>query len=80
MRPILRLRETEVPEEVIRAIFEGELKDLKTKAFEYFFEVFGERYAREEAEKIARLAVDLIEPLVTGEEAKVKEALEEFLP
>ena len=78
VRPLLRLRETEVPEEVIRSIFEGELKDLKTKAFEYFFEIFSERYSREEAEKTARLAVDLIEPLVRKDETKVKEALEAF--
>jgi len=78
VRPLLRLRETEVPEEVIRSIFEGELKDLKTKAFEYFFEIFSERYSREEAEKTARLAVNLIEPLVRKDEAKVKEALEVF--
>ncbi|NIR87564.1 DNA repair exonuclease [Candidatus Bathyarchaeota archaeon] len=78
VRPLLQLRETEVPEEVIRSIFEGELKDLKTKAFEYFLEIFLERYARKEAEKIARLAVDLIDPLVKKEENRVKEALEEF--
>jgi len=78
VRPLLRLRETEVPEEVIRSIFEGELKDLKTKAFEYFFEIFSERYSREEAEKTARLAVDLIESLVRKDETKVKEALEAF--
>ncbi|MFQ5999263.1 MAG: exonuclease SbcCD subunit D [Candidatus Bathyarchaeia archaeon] len=78
VHPIPRLRETEVSEEVIRSIFEGGLKDLKTKAFEYFFEIFRERYAREEAEKIARLAVDLIEPLVGKQETKVKEVLEEF--
>jgi DNA repair exonuclease SbcCD nuclease subunit len=78
VRPLLRLTETEVSEEVIRSIFEGELKDLKTKAFEYFFEIFLERYAREEAEKVARLAVNLIEPLVRKEETMVKKALEEF--
>jgi exonuclease SbcD len=78
VHPVLRLRETEVPEEVIRSIFEGELKDLKTKAFEYFFEIFSERYPREEAEKIARLAVDLLGPLVRKQETKVKEVLEEF--
>ncbi len=78
VRPLLRLTETEVSEEVIRSIFEGELKDLKTKAFEYFFEIFLERYAREEAEKVARLAVNLIDPLVRKEETMVKEALEEF--
>jgi len=79
VHPLLRLRETEVPEEVIRSIFEGGLKDLKTKAFEYFFEIFSERYPREETEKIARLAVDLIEPLVGKQETKVKKVLEESL-
>jgi len=78
VRPLLRLTETEVSEEMIRSIFEGELKDLKTKAFEYFFEIFLDRYAREEAERVARLAVNLIEPLVRKEETMVKEALEEF--
>jgi len=63
---------------MIRSIFEGELKDLKTKAFEYFFEIFLERYTRKEAERVARLAVNLIEPLVRKEETMVKEALEEF--
>jgi len=78
VHPVLRLRETQIPEEVIRSIFEGGLKDLKTKAFEYFFEIFSERYAREEAEKIARLAVDLLEPLAGKQETKVKKVLEEF--
>jgi len=79
VHPILRLKETEVPEEIIRSIFEGGLKDLKTKAFEYFFEIFSERYPREEAEKIAKLAVDLIEPLAGKQETKVKKVLEGFL-
>jgi DNA repair exonuclease SbcCD nuclease subunit len=79
VHPLLRLRETEVPEEVIRSIFEGGIKDLKTKAFEYFFEIFSERFPREEAEKIARLAVDLLEPLAGKQEMKVKKALEEYL-
>ncbi|MDH5635904.1 MAG: DNA repair exonuclease [Candidatus Bathyarchaeota archaeon] len=78
VHPVLRLRETGVPEEIIRSIFKGELKDLKTKAFEYFFEIFSERYPREEAEKIARLAIDLLSPLVEKQETKVKEVLEEF--
>lgn len=79
VRPLLLLRETEVSEEVIRSIFEGELKDLKTKAFEYFLEVFTERYSREEADKISRLAADLIEPLAKKDESKIKKMLEAFL-
>ncbi|UCH31991.1 MAG: DNA repair exonuclease [Candidatus Bathyarchaeota archaeon] len=79
VHPIIRLKETEIPEEVVRSIFEGELKDLKTKAFEYFLQVFSERYSRDEAENIARLSLNLIEPLTRKDEAKVKEKLEEYL-
>ena len=78
VHPLLQLKETEVSEEVIRSIFKGELKDLPTKAYEYFIQIFSERYTSDEAEKIARLAVDLIEPLVGKEETKVKERLEAF--
>jgi DNA repair exonuclease SbcCD nuclease subunit len=79
VHPVIRLKETEVPEEVVRSIFEGELKDLKTKAFEYFLQIFSERYLRDEAERIARLSVNLIEPLTQKDENEVKERLEEFL-
>ncbi len=79
VRPVVRLSETEIPEEVVRSIFEGELKDLKTKAFEYFLQIFSERYPRDEAEKIARLSVNVIEPLAQKDEDKAKEALEAYL-
>lgn len=79
VHPVIRLKETEVPEEVVRSIFEGELKDLKTKAFEYFLQIFSERYPRDEAERIARLSVNLIEPLTQKDEDRVKERLEEYL-
>jgi exonuclease SbcD len=79
VHPVLRLCETEISEEIIRSIFGGDMKDMNTKAFEYFFEIFSESYKREESEKIARLALDLISPLVEKRETKVKEKLEEFL-
>lgn len=79
VRPISRLREIDVSEEVVRSIFEGELKDLKTKAFEYFLQIFNERHSEEEAEKISRLAVNLLEPLVRKDEDKVRDELETFL-
>jgi len=79
VHPVVLLRETEVSEEIVRSIFEAEFKDLKTKAFEYFLQIFSERYTRDEAEKIARVAVSLIEPLTTKEEEKVKQTLEELL-
>ncbi|MEM3700465.1 MAG: DNA repair exonuclease [Candidatus Bathyarchaeia archaeon] len=79
VHPLVLLRESEVSEEIVRSIFESELKDLKTKAFEYFMQIFSERYSREEAEKIARTAIQLIEPLTKKEEEKVKQTIEELL-
>jgi exonuclease SbcD len=79
VHPVIRLRETEVPEELVRSIFEGELKDLKTKAFEYFLQVFSERYPRDEAERIARLSLNIMEPLTQKDGGKVKEELEACL-
>jgi DNA repair exonuclease SbcCD nuclease subunit len=79
VHPLVLLRESEVSEEIVRSIFESELKDLKTKAFEYFMQIFSERYTREEAEKIARTAIQLIEPLTRKEEEKVKKTIEELL-
>jgi exonuclease SbcD len=79
VHPIVLLRESEVSEEVVRSIFESEFKDLKTKAFEYFLQIFSERYSRDEAEKIARIAVSLIEPLTKKQEEKVKQTIEELL-
>ena len=79
VHPVMRLKTSEVPEEVIQSIFEGELKDLKTKAFEYFLQIFAERYPRDEADKISRLAISLIEPLTRKEEKKAKQILEDHL-
>lgn len=79
VHPIVLLRESEVSEEVVRSIFESEFKDLKTKAFEYFTQIFSERYPHEEAAKIAHVAVNLIEPLTKKQEEKVKQTLEELL-
>ncbi len=79
VHPVIRLRETEVSEELVRSIFEGELKDLKTKAFEFFLQVFSERYPRDEAESIARLSLNLMEPLARNDGGRVKEELEACL-
>jgi exonuclease SbcD len=79
VHPVLRLTETEISEEIIRSIFGGDMKDMHTKAYEYFYEIFSESYTREESSQIARLAFDLIDPLVNKRETKVKEKLEEFL-
>jgi len=79
VHPVVLLRESEVSEEIVRSIFESEFKDLKTKAFEYFLQIFSERYSRDEAEKIARVAIRLIEPLTKKQEEKVKQTIEELL-
>jgi DNA repair exonuclease SbcCD nuclease subunit len=79
VHPIVLLRESAVSDEIVRSIFESEFKDLKTKAFEYFLQIFSERYSREEADKIARSAITLIEPLTKKQEEKVKQTIEELL-
>jgi DNA repair exonuclease SbcCD nuclease subunit len=79
VHPVVLLRESAVSEEIVRSIFESEFKDLKTKAFEYFLQIFSDRYSREEAERIARSAISLIEPLTKGQEEKVKLTIEELL-
>ena len=80
VNPMVMLRETAVSDEIVRSIFESEFKDLKTKAFEYFLQIFTERYGRAEAEKIARSAISLIEPLTKDQEVKVKQVIEELQP
>jgi exonuclease SbcD len=79
VHPVVLLRESAVSEEIVRSIFESEFKDLKTKAFEYFLQIFTERYSREEAERVARSAISLIEPLVKRQDERVKQVLEELL-
>lgn len=79
VHPVVLLKESSVSDEIVRSIFDSESKDLKTKAFEYFLQIFKERYSREEAEKIARSAIALIEPLTKKQEEKVKHTIEELL-
>lgn len=79
VHPVVRLLESGVSEDIVRSIFEAELKDLKTKTFEYFLQIFSERYGHDEAEKTAQVAVDLIEPLTRKEDEKVRQILEELL-
>jgi exonuclease SbcD len=79
VHPVVLLKERAVSDEIVRSIFESEFKDLKTKAFEYFLQIFSERYSRDEADKIARSAIALIEPLTKKQEEKVKQTIEELL-
>ena len=79
VHPVVSLKETAVSDEIVRSIFESEFKDLKTKSFEYFLQIFNERYSRAEAEKIARSTISLIEPLAKGQAEKVKQTIEELI-
>jgi len=79
VHPVILLKESAVSEEIARSIFESAFKDLKTKAFEYFLQIFNERYSKEEAEKVARSALALIELLAKKQEEKVKQAIEELV-
>jgi DNA repair exonuclease SbcCD nuclease subunit len=78
VHPIVQLKETAVADEVVRSIFEGDFKDLKTKAFDYFVQIFADRYGKEDAEKIAHTALGLIEPLSRKQDEKVKQTIEEL--
>jgi exonuclease SbcD len=78
VHPIVQLKETAVADEVVRSIFEGEFKDIKTKAYEYFVQIFSDRYGKEDAEKIAHGALNLIDPLARKQDEKVKAAIEEL--
>jgi DNA repair protein SbcD/Mre11 len=78
VHPVILLKETAVSDEVVRSIFENGYKDFKIKAFEYFVQIFSERYGKEEAEKIARTAISLIEPLTKKQDDKIKQTIEEL--
>ena len=78
VHPIVLLKETAVSEETVRSIFEGGFKDLKTKAFEYFVQIFNERFGKEDAKKIANTAINLVEPLAKRQDEKIKHAIEEL--
>ena len=78
VRPLVLMREESLPPEIVQSIFQSNIKNLKMKAFEYFNEFFSKRYGKKQAEKIAHLAVDLVQPLVKGDEENVKSLLEEI--
>lgn len=79
VHPVVLLKESAVLDEVVRNIFEDNFKDLKTKSYEYFMQIFGERYSKEEADYIAKSALALIDPLVHKQDEKVKQIIEELL-
>jgi DNA repair exonuclease SbcCD nuclease subunit len=76
VHPVVLLREIGLPEETVRSIFSGEMEDLKYKSHEYFLQFFSQRYSREEAERKARIALDIMQFLVKGDDDAVKRILE----
>jgi len=54
-----------------------EARELKTVAYNYFLEVFSKRSGEDAGRKLAKTAVDILEPLLSGEETKVEALLEE---
>ena len=78
VHPIVLVKERAVSDEIVRSIFESGFKDLRTKAFEYFEQIFADRYGKEEAERISKAALSLIEPLTRKQDEKVKQTIEEL--
>jgi DNA repair exonuclease SbcCD nuclease subunit len=76
VHPVVLLREIGLPEETVRSIFSGEMEDLKYKSHEYFLQFFSQRYSQEEAERKARIALDIMQFLVKGDDDAVKRILE----
>ncbi|MEM2913753.1 MAG: DNA repair exonuclease [Candidatus Bathyarchaeia archaeon] len=76
VHPVVLLREMDLPEETVKSIFSGEMEDLKLKSYEYFLQFFSQRYGQEEAERKARMALDIMQFLVKGDEGMVKRMLE----
>jgi len=54
-----------------------EARELKTVAYNYFSKVFEQKYPGELGERLARVAIELLDPLLSGEEGRVKSMLEE---
>ena len=74
VRPVVRVEEAEIEE--LPSIIEGR-EDLRSRAYKYFIEVFRSRVPEGlKPEELARVAVDLIEPLLSGDKNRVRELLE----
>ena len=70
VRPVLRVTEAELPE----VGYLGE-EGVRQRAFRHLVEIFKGKGV-EEPEKLAEAAIELVEPLLTGDEKRVREILE----
>ncbi|WP_309492531.1 DNA repair exonuclease [Candidatus Hecatella orcuttiae] len=70
-----QMTEAELAEEDVFRLKEA--RELKTLAYRYLFEYFRHRYPGGVDVKMAKIALELLDPLIQGEEGKVKTLLEE---
>ena len=74
VRPVVRVEEAELEE---LPSFSEEREDLKTRAYRYFLEAFRNRCPEGmDPEKLARTAVEILDPLLSGDKEKVRSLLE----
>ncbi|HDJ25853.1 MAG TPA: DNA repair exonuclease [Candidatus Bathyarchaeota archaeon] len=71
VRPVLKVVEAELPELVLPE----EREDIRKRAYRHMIEIFKGKGVKE-PEKLAEVAIELIEPLLTGDEERVKALLE----
>ena len=77
VRPVVKVEEAGLEE--IPALVE-EREDLRARAFRYFLEAFKNRELWGlKPEELARVAVEILDPLLAGDKGKVKELLEGLL-
>jgi DNA repair exonuclease SbcCD nuclease subunit len=78
VHPVVLLNESAILDEISRNIFENDFKDLKTKSYEYFLQIFSERYSKEDADRIAKSALALLDPLARKQDEKIKQIIGEL--
>lgn len=76
VRVVNQMTERRITEEVKRKIIESKPEDLRRRAYEYVVKVLRDTEGDEDAERLGRIAVDLIGPLKRGEKQRVIELLE----
>lgn len=78
VRVLNQMTERRITEEVKRRIIESKPEDLRRRAYEYIMNVLRGTEGDDDAERLARIAVDLIGPLKQGEKQRVIKLLEEL--
>ncbi len=76
VRVVNNLKELGMDEILQRIIFETSGRDVRSKAYDYFLKVFGEEYDLDTAKRYAKIAIDLLDPLLRRREGEVRKILE----